>query len=184
MKKAQKREQSIDVEGLVNASLKDIAAGKTFCWIRLCEVLALGKGQTAVFHDLNHDLTEFVGGKEADDFRRNEIRAAARSFLLNHTDGYAQIGRRTNYCDPGCIAVWLLRDELRENPVLKAAVASNWIEALVGEFNDGSNRYQEMAALAYELNPDATLGGFIRILLVLAIVVVLFRVIQGRRPIA
>ena len=29
-----------------------------------------------------------------------------------------------------------------------------------------------------------TLGGFIHILLVLAIVVVLFRVIQGRRPIA
>ena len=29
-----------------------------------------------------------------------------------------------------------------------------------------------------------TMGGFIHILLVLAIVVVLFRVIQGRRPIA
>ena len=79
------------------------------------------KHQIAVSHPLDHDLTEFPGWKAADETRRNEIRTAARSFLLNYSDGYAQIGARTNYFEPGYIAVWLLRDEVRRDGTLTSS---------------------------------------------------------------
>ena len=69
---------------------------------------------------------------------------------------------QTNFSDPGYIAVWLLRDEVRSDAVLGAAVGANWIEALLGHFNNGSEHYQETAALAYDLNADATLRFFCR----------------------
>jgi len=36
-------------------------------------------------------------------------------------------------------------------------------DGLLNRLNDGSDHYQETAALAYELNPEATLRGFIRV---------------------
>jgi hypothetical protein len=104
----------------------------------------------------------YPGWLSADAARQNSIRTAARNFLLKHSDGYAEIGARTNFSDPGYIAVWLLRHEIRADEELKTAVAANWIDALTGQFNGGDAHYQETTALAYELNPDATLRGFIR----------------------
>ena len=82
--------------------------------------------------------------------------------MLQHSDGYAEIGGPTNYFDPGYIAVWLLRDEIRIDKELRTAVAGKWIDGIIGKFNGGSDNYQETAALAYELNPEATIRGFIR----------------------
>ncbi|MEW6306596.1 MAG: hypothetical protein AB1705_24285 [Verrucomicrobiota bacterium] len=154
--------EKLDVEALTKAALADVAAGKTFRWVHLCDLLSLEKNQTYVYRPLKHDLAEFPGWKSADESRRNEIRAAARAFLLNHSDGFAEIGAQTDYFDPGYIAIWLLRDEVQTDSALKAAVSTKWIEALLGQFNDGSDHYQETAALAYELNPDTTLQAFVR----------------------
>lgn len=94
--------------------------------------------------------------------RRNQIRSAARNFLISHHDGYSELKAETNYCYPGVVAVWFLRDDLAKDTELAKAVGSNWIEALIGRFNDGSEHFQETAAIAYRLNPDATLRSFLR----------------------
>jgi hypothetical protein len=162
MKQLDRPKEKLDVEALTKAALADIAAGKTFRWIQLCDLLSLEKNQTQVWHPLKHDLTEFPGWKAADESRQDEIRGAARAFLLNHSDGFAEIGSRTNYFDPGYIALWLFRDEVRKDGPFKTAVATKWMEALLGRFNDGSDDYQETAVLAYELNPDVTIRAFLR----------------------
>lgn len=150
-----------DLEAEIKSALADIASGKTFRWIELCHWLAMEKNDTGWRH-LKHDMTEYPGWKSSGEARRGEIRAAAHAFLLKHSDGFAEIGAHTNYFDPGCVAIWLLKDEVRKENALKTAVATKWIEALLGQFNGGSDRYQEIAALAYELNPDLTLRGFLR----------------------
>lgn len=160
--KLKNRESAPDIEELLKQDFADITAGKTFCWINLCHHLSIGQNQSYIDFPLNHDITEYPGWKHADQTRRDLIRRAARSFLLKHSDGYSEIGARTNFSDPGYIAMWLLRDEIRNDAALKAAVAANWIDALIGQFNGGSEHYQEMAALAYELSPDVSLRGFIR----------------------
>jgi hypothetical protein len=160
-KQLERPKKEFDVEAETKTALADIAAGKTFRWIQLCHWLALEKNETRVWH-LKDNMTEYPGWKAADEARRSEIRAAARAFLLNHSDGFVEIGARTNYFDPGCVAIWLLKDEARKDNALKTAVATKWIEALLGQFNSGSDHYQEIAVLAYELNPDMTLHGFLR----------------------
>ncbi|MDB6066258.1 MAG: hypothetical protein JWR26_2466 [Pedosphaera sp.] len=153
---------ALDIEGMLKTTFEQIASGGTARWIDLCNLLSLDKGQTRVSHSFQHDLTEFPGWKASDETRRAEIRAAARLFLLNHSDGFSQVGGRTNFFDPGFMAVWLLRNEVRSDVVLCAAVAAHWIEALLDQSNKGSNHYKEIAALAYELNPDTTLRFFSR----------------------
>jgi hypothetical protein len=157
-----RRTPSRDNKKLLEQDFADIAAGKTFRWIELCGQLTVQEDQAHIFHPLTHDLTEYPGWKCADETRRSVIRDAARNFLLKHGDGYAEIGAPTNYFEPGYIAIWLLRDEIRGDAELKTAVGTKWIDALIGHFNGGSDYYQETAALAYELNPDATLRGFLR----------------------
>lgn len=161
MKRINRPREKLDVEAETKSALADIVAGKTSRWINLCHWLALEKNETRVWH-LKHDITEYHGWKSADEARRNEIRIAARTFLLNHSDGFVEIGAKTNYFDPGCVAIWLLKDEVRTDTVLKTAVATKWIEALLGQLNNGSDYYKEIAELAYELNPEVTLRGFLR----------------------
>jgi len=161
-KRLKKREPAPDIEAWLKLDFADLAAGKTFRWIELCDHLSVKRDQPYITHPLDHDLTEYPGWECADEARRNIIRIAARNFLLNQSDGYAEIGARTNFSDPGYIAVWLLRDEIRNDETLRTIVAEKWIDALIGQFNGGSEHYQETAALAYELNPDATLRGFTR----------------------
>ncbi len=40
---------------------------------------------------------------------------------------------------------------------MQAAIATKWIRGIVGCFNNAEQHYQEMVALAYGLNPDATI---------------------------
>lgn len=160
-KQIEQPKKEFNVEAETKAALADIAAGKTFRWIHLCHWLALENNKTQIWH-LKHDITRYPGWKIGNEARHNEIRAAARAFLLNHSDGFEKIGARTNYFDPGYIAIWLLRDEVRVNSLLKTAVATKWMEALLGRFNDGGDDYQKTAVLADELNPDVTIRVFIR----------------------
>jgi hypothetical protein len=157
-----RRTSSRDNKKLLEQDFADIATGKTFRWVELCRQLTVQEDQPHIYHALTHDLTEYPGWKCADEARRKIIRDAARNFLIKYSDGYAEIGAPTTYFEPGYIAIWLLRDEIRGDAELRAPVAAKWIDALIGHFNGGSDYYQETAALAYELNPDATLRGFIR----------------------
>jgi hypothetical protein len=150
-----------NIEQLLEKDFAELAAGKSFWWIELCNHLASGRDGFYPHH-LHHDLTEYPGWQNANGDRRNVIRTAAKAFLLNHGDGYAEIGNRTNFSDPGYVAIWLLRDEIRSDRALREAVAIKWIDAMIGKFDGSSEYYKETAALAYELNPDATLRGFIR----------------------
>ena len=165
-KRLQKRLNQLEavpnMESCLKQDFADIAAGKAYRWIELCGDLSVKRDETCIIHPLGHDLTKYPGWVAADERRQTLIRTAARGFLLKNSDGYAEIGSRTNFSDPGYIAVWLLRSEIRTDVELRSTVASKWIDALIGRFNGGSDHYQETAALAYELNPDATLRGFIR----------------------
>jgi hypothetical protein len=44
------------------------------------------------------------------------------------------------------------------NQDLRRAVADGWINAIIGFFNNGEDHYQEMVALAYNINPDETIN--------------------------
>jgi hypothetical protein len=157
-----KEELRPNVEGLLERQLQLIAAGKTHVWIYLCGALSMNEGDAHLMVPLKHDLSEFPGWKRATAERQQQIVTASRQFLLEHSDGYAESGSRTNYSDPGYIAIWLLRDTLPQDPEVRAAIAANWIGALVGYFNNSSEHYQVSAVLAYQLNPEATLQHFVR----------------------
>lgn len=148
-------------EALVQRDLVEIQAGKTFWWMQLCKDLTLRAGDTH-YRPLEHDVCESPGWKGANEQHRNEIIEAARQFLLRHEDGYAKEGARTNYSDPGYLAIWLVRDEIRQNPGLRNAVSQNWIDAITGRFGSGQEHHQEMVALAYELNRDRCIQGLVR----------------------
>jgi len=162
MRLNENREPGPNIEEFLENDFAEIKAGKSARWIDVCAHLSLEKDQLYFSYPLDHDLTAYPGWRNADAKRQNLIRAAAKNFLLIHSDGYAEIGNRSNFSDPGYIAIWLLRDQIRNDSELKSAVATKWIDALTGHFNGGSENYQETAAIAYELNPDATLRGFIR----------------------
>jgi len=61
MERLDRPKEKLDVEALTKAALADIAAGKTFRWIHLCNLLSLEKNQTQVgpyrefLHVLFHD---------------------------------------------------------------------------------------------------------------------------------
>ena len=161
MKKYARPERSLELEPLIKAALNAIVSGEPNRWLHLCALLSSKRGQSTVAPLTDYDLTEFPGWKDTDEVRRMEIRAAARMFLLSHSEDDAQVGDRMYNMHAGHIAAWLLREELRTDSALKAAVAANWVEALIGPFNNGSDHYQETTALANEINPDVTLRRFI-----------------------
>jgi hypothetical protein len=156
-----RRRNAPSPDGFIHKDLAEIQAGNTFWWMRLCEDLALRERDTQP-RPFGHDITESPGWQGADEQCRKAITEGARRFLIQHQDGYAAKGFRTNYSDPGYLAIWLLREEIRANPILRTAVAENWIDAITGRFNNGEEHHQEMAALAYELNPDRCVQGLLR----------------------
>jgi hypothetical protein len=157
-----KSHEGPDPEILLQADFADIAAGKTYRWIDLCLHLSVKQGQSHYLTPLQHDIMEFPGWERADDARRSQIVDAARQFLIHHGDGYAELGTRTTYSDPGYLAAWLLRDRIKDDAVLRGAIASKWIDGLIGYPFDSDEHYQNTAMLAYKLNPEATLRAFER----------------------
>ena len=157
-----RRQRRPNIEALLVTDLVDIAAGQSFRWVNLCYHLSLKNSESFISPLLGHDITNYPGWQVADETRRVAIIACARDFLLKYNDGYTQFGERTNFSDPGFVAVWLLRQEIQQNEDLRAAVAANWINALVGRVSLSNEPRREMAALAYEINPEATISAFIR----------------------
>jgi len=158
----EKKKSSLDHEQITEQILDDIANGKTFRWLSLCQILSLEEGQTHIYRPLKHDLLEFPGWKKANETRRQRINDAARKFLLKHSDGYDVIGDRTDYFEPGYIAVWFLRGEIISNPELKQKVATKWIHALLDPYSTASEDRQGMHKLAFELNPKATIDCLVK----------------------
>ena len=131
-----------------------IGSGKTWNWINLCDHLFLKEGETR--YSLHHDVTVTPGWERASEERRAAIRQTAKQFLLEQNDGYEALNKRTNYSDPGYLAIWLLRDEIKRSEELQKAIRKKWIRGIVGYFNNAEEHYQVMVALAYWLNADAT----------------------------
>ena len=155
----EKSDRIAETDAAIDSILEQIASGKTFAWIKLCELMSIKNGR---LDNSSYDVTQSPGWLRATEARKGLVRDAARKFLLDHSDGYAEKASRTNYSDPGFLAVWLLRDEVPNDALLAQAIAAKWIDAIVGRFCNGEDDYQELAALAYKLNPDKTLQSFVR----------------------
>ncbi len=157
-----KRREGPHPKELIAKGLEEVAKGNYWQWINLSAYLSLKPGDTHYNAHLRHDVTQEPGWQAADEQTRVQIRNSAKQFLLRCKDGFQQLGARTNYCNPGYLAIWLLGDEINTNETLQAAVSRNWIDAIVGYFNNAEDHYQEMVALAYKLNPDATIDALRR----------------------
>jgi hypothetical protein len=150
------RRKTPDPNDLISRDLELIAQGEHWCWKSLCDNLSLKAGDSHYHAHLRHDITEEPGWKASDEKRRALIRKAAKQFLLHHSDGYEELNARTNFSDPGYLAIWLLRDEVKDDQALKDAISKKWICSVIGYFNNAEDHYQQMVSLVYSLNPDGT----------------------------
>jgi hypothetical protein len=151
-----------DTRKLIDRGLQLISEGKYWNWEFLCKNLTLEEGDVSYPPLLPHDVTTTPGWQNADVSRRILIKEAARKFLIGCSDGYETLRARSTFSDPGYLAIWLLRDEFDSNRELREAVSKNWINAIVGFFNNGEDHHQEMVALAYALNADTTIDALRR----------------------
>ena len=147
-----------DLQTRIQLDLTRISEGSHSSWASLCYHLSLKEGDRLYPPFLHHDVTQMPGWQAADDNGRALIKAAAKSFLIGCTDDFETLHARSTFSDPGYAAIWLLRDEFDNDQELRRAVAEKWIHSIVGRFNNGEDYHQEMVALAYRLNPDATVN--------------------------
>ncbi len=155
-KRIHRRLAAPHAQDLIAKDLALIANGEYWAWINLCQDLCLKEGQTHYPAVLQHDITESPAWETSDEAQRAIYRDAARGYLLHHSDGYKALHSRTNFSDPGYVAISLLRDRLSLDAALREAVSKKWINAIVGFFNNGEEHYQQMVELAYCLNPETT----------------------------
>jgi hypothetical protein len=149
-------------EELIIRDLELIAEGVIGAWIYLCDDLRLKEGQTH-YHTYPHcDIKDWPGWQAADETRRGLIMSAARNFLLQFSDGYERFESGSNYAMPGCVAIWLLREELQTNQQLRESVRTKWIHGIVRSNNKSDEQSQEMASLAYELNSSEAIDALRR----------------------
>jgi len=151
----------LDAKRRIANDLRLFHSGRTDAWYRMFYDLSLAPGDVQYQH-LRTSVVEMPGWKAASDSMREEFREAARAFLLNHNDGYAKFGGPSNSADPGFHAIELLKDEVLANPALRAMVSANWIGAITGWYSDDDMREKELFALAYAINPEATIAGLLR----------------------
>ena len=158
----EKMRKSFPVSDLISEELARIARGDYWAWINLCWHLSLADGQNYYPAISHHDVTERYGWQISDESRRALIRSAAREFLLRYSDGYDELRSRTNFFDPGYVAIYLLRNDLEHDNELLAAIGTKWIHAVVGRFNNGEEYHQDLVALVYRLNPDTAVDALLR----------------------
>ena len=151
-----------DPQFLIARDLERIADGKYWAWIHLNQHLFLKKGQNRLPRGSNHDIINSPGWLEADENQRISILDGAKQFLVHCSDGFDELRTRTNYSDPGYAAARLLRSDVDTDLILREAIVCKWIAAIVGIFNNAEEHYQEMAAIAYRLNPDSTVDALLR----------------------
>ncbi len=102
------------------------------------------------------DITTWPGWLAASADQQEEIRQAARQFLLRHSEDGKQPGKSSNYASAGNCALWLLRDDIQKDPELLRAVRQQWIPVLVDAWANDIEQRECMAQLAYEVNPQRT----------------------------
>ena len=111
---------------------------------------------------LRHDITDYPGWAKLSENQTEFFREAARRFLLERSDGWAELGTETNYSRPGVVAVWLLRVEIESDQDLRDSVASKWVAAILGTWDSSSAHAKDLFALAYRINPVRTTALWIR----------------------
>ncbi len=160
----QKRVKRCSHEKKISEILMEIANGSTYGFRDLVVFLHAAPGQTKYFLPLSRDILKYPGWENATEERREEIKEAARIYLINCSDGYAEIGGRTNYSDPGITAILLLREEIEGSKYLQEAVSRGWIDAITGDSGSRSDSETGRALfeLAYRLNPVKTIQGWVR----------------------
>ena len=146
-----------DLQARIEEELERISEGNSSRWVNLCHYLPLEEGDKCYPPFLHHDVTQMPGWLVADEKRRSRIKAAARSFLIDCSDDFETLQARSTFSDPGYLAIWLLRDEFYTDEELQRSVAKNWINTIVGRVDDAVDHHEEMVALAYRLNGDATI---------------------------
>jgi hypothetical protein len=161
MKRRRNNRKLPDPEFEFDFATAQISGGESWAFINLCWALSLNDEEQ---HngDLKHDVTSYPGWKNITAEQKEFFHEAARRFLLERSDGWAEFGAQTNYFEPGIVAIWLLRDEIESDEELRGAVAGKWIEAILGMRDSSSDHAKDLFAFAYRLNPSQTINGWIR----------------------
>jgi len=161
MKRLLEREKLPNPKTEIENAVSKISDGDSWAFINLCWALSLNEGGQRHGH-LRHNITEYPGWANISESEREFVRESARQFLLERSDGWEELGARTNYSDPGVVAIWLLRNEIDVDTALRDAVTSKWIEAILGIWDTSSDHSQELFAFAYRTNPSRAINGWVR----------------------
>ena len=161
MKRRRENQKLLDPKSEIEAASAQITGGESWAFIDLCWALSLNEEGQRYGH-LKHDVTDYPGWANITAEQKDFFLNAARRFLLDRSDGWAEIGAQTNYFEPGIVAIWLLRDEIESDEELRGAVAGKWIEAILGIWDSSSDHTKDLFALAYRINPSQIIHGWIR----------------------
>ena len=145
----------------IECALSEIATGKAWAFMNLCWALTLDERGAYGSH-LHHDITNYLGWETLSKEQKEFVSNAARRFLLELSDGWEEFGGKTNYSDPGIVAIWMLREEIESDTALRDTVASKWIETIIRREDSSSGHSKLLFALAYRINPPKAVKGWIR----------------------
>jgi len=161
MKRRRDRDKRPDAKTKIELAMARLVAGDSWAFKDLCWSLSLNEDGHC-HRPLRHDITDYPGWANISAEQKKFVHEAARRFLLERSDGWDECGGQTNYSEPGVVAIWLLRDEIKLDAALLAAVTSKWIEAILGMWDSSSDHAKELFAIAYRINPTRTINGWIR----------------------
>ena len=161
MKRRRENQKLPDSKSEIETAIAQITGGESWAFINFCWALSLNE-EGYRYGRLKHDITSYPGWESITAQQKEFFHKAARRFLLERSDGWAEIGARTNYFEPGIVAIWLLRDEIESDEELRGAIDGKWIEAILGIWSSSSDYAKELFALAYRLNPLQAINGWIR----------------------
>ncbi|MCW1883789.1 hypothetical protein OKA04_03555 [Luteolibacter flavescens] len=145
----------------IENAIAKISGGESWAFINLCWALSLDEtGRSRGFS--HHEIVNYPGWSIISDQEKEFVSIAARRFLMERSDGWEEMGCRTNYFDPGVVAIWMLRGDIESDDALCKAVETKWIEAILGIWDSSSEHAKELFALAYRINPVRAINGWIR----------------------
>jgi hypothetical protein len=145
-KRSRNKRKNRDPKAEIDAAIAKISAGESGAFIHLCWALALNEEGQRYGH-LDHNITGYPGWSIITEEQMQFVRGSARRFLLERSDGWEERGTRTNYSDPGVVAIWMLRDEIEVGETLRSAVASKWMEAILGIWDSFPNMQRSFSRL-------------------------------------
>jgi hypothetical protein len=161
MKRRHENQKLPDSKSEIETAIAQINGGESWAFINLCWALSLNE-EGYRYDRLKRDITRYPGWENITAEQKDFFHKAARQFLLERSDGWAEIGAPTNYFEPGIVAIWLLHDEIESDEELRSAVAGKWIEAILGIWDSSSDHAKDLFALAYRINSSQTIHGWIR----------------------